>query len=293
MLFTNLGRYCYIPVHLIPEGKWKELGKHINNVCTLSPDEKIISSVIYDSDTSELVLATKQGMVKKVLYKDFVVSRYSKPLTAMKLKDESDELVSAFKCSDKSDVIMVSKNGYYVKYNLSEVPVIGPKGSGVKGINLKDDELVSLSVIKDNDEYINIATNNKTAKRVKLSDLATMSRAKKGSLLMKKVKTQNYFIIDAFTSESRDDICLKSDSEIREIKNSDISIMDTQSTGSIISKYMVEKVFIKVNIIKQKDIEISSNVDEEDNSSKDEPVVQEKNEVKEFTLDDFIDDFKI
>lgn len=298
MLFTNLGRYCFIPVHLIPEGKWKELGKHINNVCTLSPDEKIISSVIYDSDTSELVLATKQGMVKKVLYKDFVVSRYSKPLTAMKLKDESDELVSAFKCNDKSDVIMVSKNGYYVKYNLSEVPVIGPKGSGVKGINLKDDELVSLSVIKDADEYINIVSNNKTAKRVKLSELATMSRAKKGSLIMKKVKTQDYHIIDAFTSESRDDICLKSDSEIREIKNSDIPIMDTLSTGSSISKYMVEKVFIKAILIKQKDVEIGK--DESNESSNDDVIISDEpimtndsKEVKEFTLDDFIDDFKI
>lgn len=296
MLFTNLGRYCFIPVHLIPEGKWKELGKHINNVCMLSPDEKIISSVIYDGDDSILVLATKQGMVKKVLYKDFVVSRYSKPLTAMKLKDDKDELVSAFKCTDKSDVIMVSKNGYYVKYNLSEVPVIGAKASGVKGINLKDDELVSLSVIKDTDEYINIVTNNKTAKRVKLSDLATMSRAKKGSLILKKVKTQNYYIIDSFTSESRDDICLKSDSEIREIKNSDIPIMDTLSTGSSISKYMVEKVFVKTNLIKQKDVAVSdsSNTDEEDDVIiSDEPIMTEETTVKEFTLDDFIDDFKI
>jgi len=294
MVFTNLGRYCFIPVHLIPEGKWKELGKHINNICMLSPDEKIVSSVIYDNDNSCLVLATKQGMVKKVLYKDFVVSRYSKPLTAMKLKDDKDELVSALKTNNNSDVLMVSKNGYYIKYNLNEVPVIGPKGSGVKGMNLKDDELVSLSVIKDNDEYLNIATNNKTAKRIKLSDLSTMSRAKKGVLLMKKVKTQNYYVIDAFTSESRDNICLKSDSEIREIKNSDIAIMDTQSTGSSISKYMVEKVFVKTNIEKVKDIEItddepvSENV-EVTNSKEYSP----KDEVKEFTLDDFIDDFKI
>ena len=292
MVFTNLGRYCFIPVHLIPECKWKELGKHINNVCMLSPDEKVVSSIIYDNDNSLLVLATKQGMVKKVLYKDFVVSRYSKPLTAMKLKDEKDELVSVFKTNDDSNVIMVSKNGYYVKYNLSEVPVIGPKGSGVKGINLKDDELVSLSVVKDTDEYLNIATNNKTAKRIKLSDLYTMTRAKKGLLLMKKVKTQDYHVIDAFTSESRDDICLKSDSEIKEIKNSDIPIMDTQSTGSSISKYMVEKVFVKANIIKQKDVIIDDSLSEEDNNNH-ESNNELSPEVKEFTLDDFIDDFKI
>ena len=294
MVFTNLGRYCFIPVHLIPECKWKELGKHINNICMLSPDEKVVSSVIYDNDNSILVLATKQGMVKKVLYKDFVVSRYSKPLTAMKLKDDKDELVSALKTNNDSNVIMVSKNGYYVKYSLNEVPVIGPNGSGVKGINLKDDELVSLSVIKDNDEYLNIATNNKTAKRIKLSDLYMMSRAKKGLLLMKKVKTQDYHVIDAFTSESRDDICIKSDSEIKMIKNSDIAIMDTQSTGSSISKYMVDKVYIKANIIKQKDVVINDDESMDDVIITSEPIMkEEKQEVKEFTLDDFIDDFKI
>ena len=299
MLFTNLGRYCYIPVHLIPEGKWKELGKHINNICMLSPDEKIISSIIYDNDDSMLVLATKNGMVKKTLYKDFVAQRYSKPMTAMKLKDDKDELVSVFKTLDKSDVIMVSKNGYYVKYNLSEVPVLGAKASGVKGINLKDDELISLSVIKPNDEYLNIVTNNKTAKRVKLMDLQIMSRAKKGSLIMKKVKTQNYFIINAFTSESRDVISLKSDSEIKDIKNSDIPIMDMQSTGSLISKYMVENVFIKANLIKQKEVilEEDENQNQDSITTDAKPIesTEEKpdKEVKEFTLDDFLDDFKI
>ena len=289
MLFTNLGRYCFIPVHQIPEGKWKELGKHVNNVCMLSPDEKIISSVIYDSDNSLLVFATKDGMVKKTYFKEFVVQRYSKPLTAIKLK-ESDELVTASKCEENSTVIMVSKNGYYDKYSLSEVTAIGTKAAGVKGMNLKDDELVSLSVVKEADEYLNVATNNKTAKRIKLSDLYMMTRAKKGMLLMKKVKTQDYHIIDAFTSESRDNVCLKSDSEIREIKNSDIAIMDTQSTGSSISKYMVEKVFVKANIEKVKDVEIADEPVESSETPKEDT---SKEEVKEFTLDDFIDDFKI
>lgn len=290
ILVTNMGRYVYAPVHLIPEGKWKELGKHINNVCTLSPDEKIIASFIYDNDSSLLALATKEGMVKKVMLKDLVVSRYSKPLTIMKLKD-TDELVSCVRCLDNSKCVMVSKNGYYLKYNLSEVSTIGPKASGVKGMNLKDDELVSLSIIKDNDEYLNIATNNKTMKRVKLSDLVEMTRAKKGSSIMKKVKTATYYIIDAFTTESRDDICLKSDSEIREIKNSDIPIMDTSSTGSQVSKYLVEKVFIKKYLQKYKDTIVSSTNDEEKEETKED--LENKNTVKELTIDDFLDDFKI
>jgi len=300
LVFTNLGRYCFVPVHLIPEGKWKELGKHINNICMLSPDEKIISSIIYDNDNTCIVLATKQGMVKKCILKDFVVSRYSKPLTAMKLKDDKDELVSVIKANDDSKAVMVSKNGYYDAYSLTEVPVIGVKAAGVKGMNLKDDELVSISVIKDTDEYLNIVTNNKTAKRVKISDLIFTSRAKKGQLIIKKVKTSQYFVIDAFTSESRDIICIKSDSEVKEIRNSDIPIMDTLSTGSQISKYLVEKVFIKANLIKVKDVIITDdNIDgsqSDDENIKSEnitPTVNNDKEVKEFTLDDFLDDFKI
>ena len=111
---------------------------------------------------------------------------------------------------------------------------------------------------------------------------------------MKKVKTQDYHVIDAFTSESRDDICIKSDSEIKMIKNSDIAIMDTQSTGSSISKYMVDKVYIKANIIKQKDVVINDDESMDDVIITSEPIMkEEKQEVKEFTLDDFIDDFKI
>ena len=117
---------------------------------------------------------------------------------------------------------------------------------------------------------------------------------------MKKVKTSLYFIIDAFTSESRDDICIISDSEVKMIKNSDIPIMDTQSTGSAISKYMVEKVFIKANIIKQKDVMTSTDdekvIGSDDFDNESEVVIEvenEKQEIKEFTLDDFIDDFKI
>ena len=152
-----------------------------------------------------------------------------------------------------------------------------------------------MSVIKNTDEYINVVTNNKTAKRVKLTDLQTMSRAKKGSLILKKVKTQDYHIIDSFTSESRDQICLKSDSEIKEIKNSDIPIMDTLSTGSSISKYMIEKVFIKAILIKQKDVEIGKEENDNTNTSTDDDVIISDEPImkKEFTLDDFIDDFKI
>ena len=293
ILFTDKGRYLFIPVHVLPDVKWKELGKHVNSVITISPDEKIIGSVILDNKDENIILATKNGLIKKTKLEDFIVSRYSKPITAMKLKDD-DLLVSVVK--EKEEVLLVSQNGYYLKYASSEIPVVGPKAAGVKGMNLKDDSLISLSSISEKSEYLNIVTNNKTAKRIKLSDLTTLTRAKKGSMLMKKVKSSVYQVLNAFVTNTKDVICIKSDSEIREVKNSDISIMDLQSTGSSISKYPIDQAFIKaekVSILGKKNEK--ENVVDEEKSLDTETLKDEENKsvIKEFTMDDFLDDFKL
>ena len=283
ILFTSLGRYLFMPVHAIPDVKWKELGKHVNSVITISPDEKIVGSLVLQDENEEIIMATKNGMIKKSVLKDFIVSRYTKPIVAFKLK-EDDELIGVV--PNNKEVVLVTKNGYYLRFNASEIPTVGPKASGVKGINLKEDELVSLSSFDENDEYLNVFTNNKTAKRIKINDLGILTRAKKGSMLIKKVKSQTYNIIKAFITEARDTICIKSDSEIRELKNSDISIMDLSSTGSSISKYNVDDVFIKSNLIQIKDTDKSDNQTEE-------VVIEPQKEIKELSMDDFLDDFKL
>ncbi len=286
LIFTSQGRYLFVPVHTIPDVKWKELGKHINNIVMISPDEKVVGSLVLSNKDDVIIMASKNGLIKKSKLEDFIVTRYSKPMTAMKLK-EDDELVSVV--YDDKEVILTTKIGYYLKFDSSEIPVVGPKAVGVKGINLKDDELISCCSLSDKDEYLNIITNNKTGKRIKISDFANLTRAKRGTLLMKKVKSANYEIINAFITNSRDTICIKSDSEIREIKNSDIAIMDLASTGSNISKYNIDEVFLKTSktsYLEKK--EKNENVSETEELNDE---TQEK--VKEFTMDDFLDDFKL
>ena len=285
ILFTSIGRYLFMPVHAIPDVKWKELGKHVNSVITISPDEKIVGSLVLENKEDLVIMATKNGMIKKSKLEDFIVSRYTKPITAFKLKD-GDELISVAK--NDEEVLLVSKNGYYLRFNSEEIPTVGPKASGVKGMNLKDDELVSLASFNSSCEYLNVFTNNKTAKRIRIDELNALTRAKKGSMLIKKVKSQNYEILNAFITESRDTVCIKSDSEIKEIKNSDISIMDLSSTGSSISKYNVDDVFIKQELVK-----IDTKEEVSDEPVKEEVVEESKKEVKEFTMDDFLDDFKL
>ncbi len=282
ILFTDSGNYLYIPVHKIPECKWKELGKHVSNVVMTSPNEQIIGSMIFENNNDIITLFTQNGSVKRCLFKDLEVQRCSKPMTVMKLKDD-DRLVSVVKDQGKS--LFISQNGYYLNINSEEIPVVGPKASGVKGINLKDDSLVA-GLSYDNQEYVNIFTDKKTAKRVKISDLENMSRAKKGSLIIKKTKTVTYQVINALVSNSKDIISIKSDNELKDYKNSDISIMDLASTGSALCKHNIEATLLKV--------ELESYLKRNSEKEKVEDKKEEKEpQYKEMTLDDFIDGFKI
>lgn len=285
LVFTNLGNYLYIPVHKIPEAKWKELGKHVNNIVMMASEEQVITSMVMEENNKEIITATKNGMVKKSSMKDYIVTRFSKPMAAIKLK-EDDEVVDVF--VSQENVVLVSNNGYYVKFNTSEIPLTGVKSSGVKGMNLKEGSVASALSYKEA-EYIDIFTNNKTAKRIKASDLEETGRAKRGNALMKKVKSVTYEIIKAMDTEARDIVLLKSDSEIKEIKNSEIAIMDLASTGSSITKHKIDAIH------KKRELEsfLKKENKKEEQEMKEELKQEETPKVKEFTMADFLDDFKL
>ncbi len=281
LAFTNLGNYLYIPVHKIPEAKWKELGKHINNIVLMGTDEQVIASFVMDKE-KELLTLTKNGMIKRSSMADYEVTRYSKPMLAMKLK-EDDAVVRVLEA--KSKCMLLSSNGYYVQFAKEEVPLTGVKAAGVKGMNLKEDFVVS-GVSYDEADYLDVFTNQRTAKRIKVSDFEITGRAKRGNAFIKKVKSVNYQIIQALLMESRDVVLVKSDSEIREIKNSDIAILDMASTGSTISKYKVDAVSKKVDL----ESYLKKESKQEENIS---GVKEKEVKIKEFTMEDFLDDFKI
>lgn len=280
-VFTSRGNYLYLPIHEIPSCKWKDLGKHISNFVTISPDDKAVNAFIISENVTnpEVTMFTHEGMVKRTNLNDFIVSRYSKAYTAMKLKD-TDEVVNV--CITKPNVLIVTKTGYYLNYMASEIPLSGPKAAGVKGINLKDDTVISGICYSEKDEYIDIFTNQKTAKRVKLSELNMLSRAKRGTTLIKKVKSTNYEIIKAFSTSTKDIIGIKSKDDIYLVKNSDIPIMDKESTGSVILKQIISDVFIsqELDIIKDEDIELPK-------------IKKEEEKIQELTIDDFLNDFKL
>lgn len=280
LLFTNLGNYLYIPVHKITECKWKDLGKHISNFVVIKEEEKIVASMILKDKNKNIVLFTKNGLTKQVSLKDFEVTRYSKPMVAIKLK-ENDELINV--TTSKETTLFVTSNGYYLRFKTSEIPLVGVKASGVKGINLKDDYVVYGASIKEEDEYLNIFTNYKTAKRIKINELSLITRAKKGNMLFKKAKTKDYKINFAYLTDSKDINLYKIDNEITEVKNSEIPIMDINSTGSIISKKDVDLWALKSN-----DINLITKDEKKQDNSENKTLEQEQ-----LSFSDFVEDFKI
>ena len=280
LLFTNLGNYLYVPIHIIPETKWKDLGKHISNTIMIKEQEKIIASLVLKDKNKNVTLFTKNGLTKQVALKDFEVTRYSKPMTAIKLKD-NDELINAD--ISKEEVLFVTNNGLALRFNTNEISVVGSKASGVKGINLKDDYCIYASPI-NKEEYLNIYTNYKTIKRLKLSDITPISRAKKGNMLFKKAKTKDYKILFAYLTETKDVNLYKIDTDIHELKNSDIPIMDIASTGSQV-KFNYDLFALKKELV---DLTKTTTVE-----PKEVEEIKSTKKEEQLSFDAFIDDFKI
>ena len=251
LLFTDKGNFIYIPVYTIPDLKWKELGKHISNIVKIESDENIVSSIkINDFNRDvDITLASKLGMIKRTKLSEFKVSRYTKPVNCMNLKGD-DKLINAF-ISSYNNIFIATNNGYGLWFDITDIPLLGLKTGGVKSINLKDDFVVSINNF-GNIDYISIIMDKGTGKRVKISEFEKSTRARRGLMLVREVKTSPYKIIKTFGIDSKNYIGIKT-SELREIKLTELSIMDRYSTGNNLTKEKIVDAFEIINLVKKDD----------------------------------------
>ena len=282
LIFTNKGNYLYVPVFELPDLKWKELGKHISNIITLSSDEMIVAAfpVYHFEDDLYITIFTKNGMAKRTKLNEFVVQRYSKPISSIKLKD-NDEVVSVDMSNDPFTFI-VTKSGYALTYKTDEIPVVGVKAGGVKAITLKNDEVISGILYNEHSEYLTIITDKKTAKRVKLQEFELTSRARRGIQVVREVKTNPYAIMKAFIIHYKEMLFVKTASEVIEMKLTEIPIADRVSTGSSIAKTKILDVYPKIDLRE----EIKEEKHEKENIS------LEEIDKKMMTIDDFLDNLE-
>jgi len=299
LVITNAGNYLHIPVHMLPDLKWKDMPKHVSNIIEISPEETVISAIpAYDFGTEEnVVIATKQGMIKRSKLKEFKLQRYSKETSCMKLKDD-DEVIAAFVEKDKY-LFTVTDSGYGLSFDVEEVPIVGVKAAGVKAMKMKDDFLVSVNNFDySKEEFISIITDKGTGKRVRLTEFEVSTRARRGLLLIREVKTNPYKILKTFIIDPKNYIGIKNP-DIMSLKLTELSIADRHSTGSLISKKQITDAFIVASLERQQQENLAASpiVEEEPEIievlEEKEPPKKERVSLKEIddrlmTIDDFL-----
>lgn len=233
LLFTNTGNYAYLPVYQLNEGKWKDIGSHLNNSVKCSSEDKIINAVVVKNFETDawIVTISQSGYIKKTALPMWVVQRNNKLMTAMKLK-ASDAMMKAFVAYRGEEVVLVSRNGYSSRYNLNLVPNTNTKSQGVKAMNLgKEDELAAACIINEEKTAVALIEEKGSMKRIKCSELTMTSRPVKGEMLCKRIKSNPYHILDVVCVSAYDHLIFM-DPEVQLLQCKDIPLMSKDATFS-------------------------------------------------------------
>jgi DNA gyrase subunit A len=184
LFFTTQGRVYRAKAYELPEASRIARGQHVANLLAFQPEERIAQVIQIKSyeDAPYLVLATRNGLVKKSKLTDFDSNR-SGGIVAVNLRD-SDELVGAVLCSSEDDLLLVSAKGQSIRFSATDEALrpMGRATSGVQGMRFNtDDRLLSLNVVEEN-TYLLVATAGGYAKRTAIEEYPVQGRGGKGVL---------------------------------------------------------------------------------------------------------------
>jgi len=182
LIFTQRGQYFLLPVHQIPEFKWKDNGTAIVNVIPLAKEDSIVGAIplkSFDEAGVSLVFVTKRGQVKRTELKEYETKR-STAVAACKVAD-GDEIITVHVSRGNQDIVLLTKQGMAIRFAENEVNAMGRVSAGVKGISLKeDDEVVSALWVQGDEGELLVISDLGYAKRSLLLDYPLQSRGGKG-----------------------------------------------------------------------------------------------------------------
>ncbi|HAR5287885.1 TPA: DNA topoisomerase IV subunit A [Staphylococcus aureus] len=250
LVFTNKGRYLFIPVHKLADIRWKELGQHVSQIVPIEEDEVVIN-VFNEKDFNTdafYVFATQNGMIKKSTVPLFKTTRFNKPLIATKVK-ENDDLISVMRFEKDQLITIITNKGMSLTYNTSELSDTGLRAAGVKSINLKAEDFVVMTEGVSENDTILMATQRGSLKRISFKILQVAKRAQRGITLLKELKKNPHRIVAAHVvtgehsqytlySKSNEEDGLINDIHKSEQYTNGSFIVDTDDFGEVIDMYI-------------------------------------------------------
>ncbi|EMC15340.1 DNA topoisomerase IV subunit A [Streptococcus mutans] len=255
LIFTNLGNVIYRPIHELADIRWKEIGEHLSqNITNFATDEEILYVDLVDHfEEGTYYAATRLGQIKRFERRDLTPWRSykSKAIKYAKLKGNDDQVIriSPIKLDD---VMLITARGYALRFNIEEIPIVGPKAAGVKAINLKEGDSLAAAFIANTDS-IYILTQRGSLKRMSTNLIPVTSRAKRGLQVLRELKSKPHRVfaagpvfseaageIDLFTTvgeQGQEEILeIQSQSlEKYEVNLAELSLSERTSNGSFIS----------------------------------------------------------
>lgn len=250
LVFTNKGRYLFIPVHKLADIRWKELGQHVSQIVPIEEDEVVIN-VFNEKDFNTdafYVFSTQNGMIKKSTVPLFKTTRFNKPLIATKVK-ENDDLISVMRFEKDQLITIITNKGMSLTYNTSELSDTGLRAAGVKSINLKAEDFVVMTEGVSENDTILMATQRGSLKRISFKILQVAKRAQRGITLLKELKKNPHRIVAAHVvtgehsqytlySKSNEEHGLINDIHKSEQYTNGSFIVDTDDFGEVIDMYI-------------------------------------------------------
>lgn len=242
LLFTQRGQFFMLPVHQIPEFKWKEAGTPIVNVIPIAKEDRIVSIIPvkdFEAPLQSLLFFTRKGQVKRTELKEYMTNR-SSAIVACKVSDD-DEVIQVSLSDYSKQLILVTRKGMCIRFREDEVNTMGRAASGVRGIQLKDDdEVISAEFVQEDEGELLVISDLGYAKRTLLCDYPLQGRGGKGTVTFefkegKRVRSNGSVLFKSFIVKLDYEVTamLASGESVR-FSTEEAPLDDRKSTGKLL-----------------------------------------------------------
>jgi DNA gyrase subunit A len=232
LLFSNTGRVYRIKAHEIPKRDRMARGTAVVNVVPMRPDDRVAAVIdTRDYETYRyLLIATRKGMVKKTLFREYDSSR-KEGIIALNLKD-GDEVVRVRPTSGKDDILLITRLGKAIRFSESTVRPMGRTATGVIGIRLgEDDAVVTSNVIDDENDELLVVTEFGYGKRTKLGQFPRKGRGGKGVIAAKLTRPRGPIVGASIVGPEDEVFLISSDGVVIRMAVRTISRQGRPATG--------------------------------------------------------------
>lgn len=238
LIFTSKGNFVYQPINELPDIKWKDLGQHLSSIIQLESDESILAVYPFENFEADASILTvsKLGQVKRTALKEYHVQRYSRAIKTMNLKKD-DSMIFAGLVTKENELFIGTNHAYGVRFPIDEIPLTGLRTAGVKGINLKDKDVAVSAILVDTEvkQDLIVVTQRGAAKKMRLTEFETGSRAKRGVVMLRELKSNPHRVISVQGVSDGEEIILETAKNVRlTLPAANLKPVDRYSNGSFV-----------------------------------------------------------